>query len=147
MGLEATCTARVGRKTSTGKALLETTSLIFRGDFSFQIAFAAMRDVTLRAGSEGVPVVFFGAETRDALRHIPRLRARMPDSGALWVVRPKGSKEIAEGDVFAAGRAAGLVDTKVVAFSSTHTAHKWVVPVEQRVTKTKPVARASAKKR
>ncbi|HTB77555.1 MAG TPA: hypothetical protein VK762_30130 [Polyangiaceae bacterium] len=80
----------------------------------------------------GSPIIFFGAETRDALRKIHLLRARLIDSGALWVVRPKGSKTISEADVFDALRTAGLVDTKVVAFSKTHTAHKAMIPVELR---------------
>ena len=50
----------------------------------------------------------------------------------LWIVRPKGSKAIGESDVFEAAKGAGLVDTKVVAFSKTHTAHKCVIPVELR---------------
>ncbi len=80
----------------------------------------------------GSPIIFFGAETRDALRKIHLLRARLIDSGALWIVRPKGSKAISEADVFDALRTAGLVDTKVVAFSKTHTAHKAMIPVELR---------------
>ena len=203
MGLEAEVTVRVGRKTSTGKALLESEALVFRGEPSFQIEFDAIRDVsvvgdalvvrtaeqearfelgaavaerwlrfikeprnlleklelgpqsrvavvdvrdalflaTLRdrtAGvsegrvPEGVPIVFFGAEHRDALRKLQLLRARMIDTWVLWVVRPKGSKDIGESDVFDAVRALGLVDTKVVAFSKTHTAHKCVIPLDQR---------------
>lgn len=81
---------------------------------------------------EGAPIVFFGAETRDALRKIQLLRARMIDSGVLWIVRPKGSPTISEADVFEVIRQNGLVDTKVVAFSKTHTAHKCVIPVEMR---------------
>jgi hypothetical protein len=81
---------------------------------------------------QGAPIIFLGVETKDALRKLPLLRARMVDDGALWIVRPKGSKAIAEGDVFEAAHAAGLVDTKVVAFSKTHTAHKCVVPLDQR---------------
>ncbi len=80
----------------------------------------------------GAPVIFFGADTREALDKIPLLRARMADAGALWVVRPKGSKAISEADVLGALRAAGLVDTKVVAFSKTHTAHKSMIPIELR---------------
>jgi hypothetical protein len=181
MGLEAECTVQVGRKSSTGRALLETEALIFRGDFSLQIPFASMREVTVDGGAlvvkgdqearfelgapvaerwlrmikepkslfeklelgpesrvavvdvpEGFLVVFFGAESRDALRKIQLLRARMLDSGVLWIVRPKGSKDISEADVFEAAHGAGLVDTKVVAFSKTHTAHKCVIPVDQR---------------
>jgi len=50
----------------------------------------------------------------------------------LWVVYPKGRKEITEGDVLGAGRKAGLKDVKVVGFSLTHTALKFVIPVERR---------------
>jgi hypothetical protein len=86
----------------------------------------------------GAPVVFFGAETKDGLRKIPLVRARMTDTGTLWVIRPKGSKAIAEADVFEAVRASGLTDTKVVAFSKTHTAHKCVIPVELRGQPSRP---------
>jgi hypothetical protein len=87
---------------------------------------------------EGAPIIFFGAETRDALRKLQLLRARMVDNGVLWIVRPKGSKAIAEADVFEAAKSAGLVDTKVVAFSKTHTAHKCVIPLELRGQVTRP---------
>jgi len=81
---------------------------------------------------EGFPVIVFGVESRDALRKIPLLRARMVDSGVLWVVRPKAAKAIAEGELVEALRAAGLAETKVVAFSKTHSAHRCVIPVELR---------------
>ncbi|HEV3189516.1 MAG TPA: hypothetical protein VGY54_03415 [Polyangiaceae bacterium] len=81
---------------------------------------------------EGAQIIFFGAEAREALRKIPLLRARMAHNGALWVIRPKGSKAISEADVLETLRGAGLVDTKVVAFSRTHTAHKSVIPLELR---------------
>jgi len=81
---------------------------------------------------EGVPTVFFGADTKDALRKVPLLRARMIDTGVLWIVRPKASKAVSEADVLEAVRGAGLADAKVVAFSKTHTAHKCVIPVEMR---------------
>jgi hypothetical protein len=50
----------------------------------------------------------------------------------LWIVYPKGKSEIREIDVLAAGKAAGLVDVKVVAFSATHTALKFVRPKAKR---------------
>lgn len=81
---------------------------------------------------EGASIIFFGAETREALRKVQLLRARMVETGALWIVRPKGSKAISESDVFEALKGAVLVDTKVVAFSKTHTAHKAMIPVEMR---------------
>ncbi len=52
--------------------------------------------------------------------------------GAVWTLRPKGRKDLTEGDVRAAGKAAGLVDVKVVRFSDTHTAEKFVIPVADR---------------
>ena len=51
----------------------------------------------------------------------------MRKDGALWVVRPKGAKtEVTEGATQQAGLEAGLVDVKVVSFSDTHTAEKFV---------------------
>jgi hypothetical protein len=203
MGLEAACTVRIGRKSHSGEALLETELLVFRGDLRLDIPFEQMREVAVegdflvvRTGDQearfalgsataerwarlikepkelfekleigpqsrvavvdirdaffltalrervagitegrvpqGASIVFFGAETRESLRKIPLLRARMADSGVLWIVRPKGSKALAESEVLSGLRDAGLVDTKVVAFSKTHTAHKAVVPVELR---------------
>ena len=81
---------------------------------------------------QGATVIFFGVEAREGLRKIAILRARMPETGTLWVIRPKGSKVLAESDVFEALHVAGLVDTKVVSFSRTHTAHKAVIPLELR---------------
>jgi hypothetical protein len=53
-------------------------------------------------------------------------------AAALWIVYPKGQKGITEDDVIAAGRKTGLKDVKVVAFSPTHTALKFVVPLDKR---------------
>ena len=76
--------------------------------------------------------IFYGANTRDDLDRIAKLRASLASNGALWIIRPKGVKEITESDVMAAGKAAGLVDVKVVRFSDTHTAEKFVIPVSSR---------------
>ena len=56
----------------------------------------------------------------------------MKGTAALWIVYPKGQKHITENDVLAAGRKSGLKDVKVVGFSTTHTAEKFVIPVAQR---------------
>jgi hypothetical protein len=50
----------------------------------------------------------------------------------LWIVYPKGQKSITENDVIAAGRKTGLKDVKVVGFSATHTALKFVIPLDTR---------------
>ena len=44
------------------------------------------------------------------------------------MIRPKGSSAISESEVMSAGKRAGLVDVKVVSFSKTHTAEKFVIP-------------------
>jgi hypothetical protein len=76
--------------------------------------------------------IFFGAARAAELSHLDRLRESLTPSGALWVIRPKGRPEISEAAVMAAGKAAGLVDVKVVAFSATHTAEKFVIPRRDR---------------
>ena len=80
----------------------------------------------------GADVVFLLAEGRAALDKLAKVRVAIAPSGAVWVVRPKGSKAITEAEVLAAARAHGLVDVKVVAFSETHTAEKLVIPVKDR---------------
>jgi len=60
------------------------------------------------------------------------VKKSLQPAGAIWVVRPKGTPAIKDVDVIAAGKAAGLVDVKVAAFSSTHTAEKLVIPVARR---------------
>ncbi|HYI12633.1 MAG TPA: hypothetical protein VEK57_26515 [Thermoanaerobaculia bacterium] len=77
-------------------------------------------------------VILYGAGTRADLDRLKSLRDSLVPDGALWVIRPKGVKAITEADVMAAGKAAGLVDVKVVRFSDTHTAEKFVIPVARR---------------
>ena len=76
--------------------------------------------------------IFFGATKDDQLSRLPALKTSLKANGALWVIRPKGRPEITEHAVMAAGKAAGLVDVKVVGFSPTHTAEKFVIPVSKR---------------
>jgi hypothetical protein len=76
--------------------------------------------------------IFFGASKAQQLTRLRQLRTSLKPNGALWVVRPKGRPEISEAAVMAAGKAAGLVDVKVVSFSPTHTAEKFVVPLADR---------------
>jgi hypothetical protein len=88
--------------------------------------------VTRGAPRRPVDAILFGAEESDALRRLPDLRRRLQPHGALWVIRPKGVARITEREVMAAGKAAGLVDTKVVSFSDTHTAERFVIPLSDR---------------
>jgi hypothetical protein len=85
------------------------------------------------ASGDGPPdLLFFGATAVADLEDVPVLGEALPREGALWIVYPKGRREIREADVLAAGRAAGLTDVKVARFSETHTALKFVVPRAKR---------------
>jgi len=202
MGQEVVCIARWGGKSVRGKALLETTEIIFRGEPRLKIPFSAIRGMDTKDGElrlktdegmvvfelgeraekwrekianpksvveklgvkAGEPVAVFGklngeflrklkgqksavapgkilggvgwiilaAETREGLEEVKKIAAKMKGRVALWVVYPKGQKGITEMDVIGAGRKAGLKDVKVVGFSATHTALKFVIPVEKR---------------
>jgi hypothetical protein len=81
---------------------------------------------------KGSALIFFGAESRSDLARTKSLAVSLAPSGALWIVYPKGQKHITENDVIAAGRDAGLKDVKVVGFSATHTALKFVIPLAAR---------------
>ncbi len=76
--------------------------------------------------------IFLGAESKGDFKHIGPLVKSLKKSGGLWIVYPKGQKHITENDVLAAGRKAGLKDVKVVSFSATHTALKFVIPLARR---------------
>ncbi len=212
MGNEMKCRVRSGKLESDGKALLETSEIIFRGDFRLKISFALIRSAKVvngklqlrtaegltvfelgegtaekwcekilhpksrieklgvKAGARvalvgfgkadeeflkelgdltkavkkvsesGVPAdvewIFFKAETQKELSRISKIAKAMRGAAALWVVYPKGNPrglgKVTEGDVLAAGRAGGLKDIKVVGFSATATALKFVIPVSQR---------------
>jgi hypothetical protein len=87
--------------------------------------------------AEGPPgkdceVVFLGVENKKELERVAVVGGALEDHAALWVVYPKGLKVLTENDVLAAGRAAGLTDNKVVRFSETHTALKFVIPTARR---------------
>src|SRR3954462_9489306 len=84
------------------------------------------------APAGGSDLVFYGASSRDMLDRVREVKRSLKPNGALWVIRPKGSAAITESEVMAAGKNAGLVDVKVVSFSATHTAEKFVIPRRDR---------------
>jgi hypothetical protein len=108
------------------------------------VLFVGIRDATLREeietrganvlarGTQPVDAIFIAANERADLERVATVQKFLKRDGALWVIRPKGSPHISESDVMAAGKAAGLVDVKVVRFSDTHTAQKFVIPVSKR---------------
>jgi hypothetical protein len=81
---------------------------------------------------KGADAIFYGVTKEAQLARLEKLKASLKPNGALWIIRPKGRPEISERATMAAAKAAGLVDVKVVAFSATHTAEKYVIPVAAR---------------
>jgi hypothetical protein len=77
-------------------------------------------------------LIFLGAEKESDLAALARCKASIKKDGAIWVVNPKGQKNFNENHVLAAGKKAGVVDVKVVKFSETHTAHRFVIPKAER---------------
>src|SRR5438270_11387898 len=202
MGNEATCKARFGKQRSEGKALLETSEVLFRGDFRLRIPFSAVKSAKVVDGelrlqiAEGFAVFhlgsaaekwcdkilhpksrieklgvkpgarvswlgefepeflrevtgltetvgkgkvaadsecfFLAADSKEGLSALAKISKAMKSAAALWIVYPKGQKHITENDVLSAGRKAGLKDVKVVGFSATHTALKFVIPLSNR---------------
>jgi hypothetical protein len=76
----------------------------------------------------GSDLIFFAAEQTADLERLAKVSAALGQAGILWIVYPKARQEIKEQQVIDAGRRAGLVDVKVVRFSPTHTALKFVHP-------------------
>ena len=202
MGNEVSCEVRFGKQQSGGKALLETSEILFRGEFRLKIPFSTIKSAKAVDGelrlqtAEGLAVfhlgaaaekwcekilhpksrieklgvkpgakvsllggfdagflteigkltksvskgkvaadsewIFFGADAKEDLGALPKISKSMKGAAALWIVYPKGQKRITENDVLVAGRKAGLKDVKVVGFSSTHTALKFVIPLSNR---------------
>jgi hypothetical protein len=104
---------------------------IDEGDFLRELA-AAVAELVIGRAAKASDAIFFGATREADLAKLERLKASLKPDGALWIVRPKGRPAISEAAVMRAGKAAGLVDVKVVGFSPTHTAEKFVIPVASR---------------
>ena len=112
---------------------------------STQVALVGMDDpsfveqLAARAGTviqghlrKNTDLIFLAVDTRGTLRRLRTLSGYLKPDGAIWVIAPRGSRQMHEADVLAAGKAAGLVDVKVARFSQTHTAHKFVIPRTRR---------------
>jgi hypothetical protein len=72
--------------------------------------------------------VFFRAETLGGLAGMRLLADQIKRDGAVWTITPKGKSGIKDIDIMGIAKAAGLVALKVVSFSETHSANKFVIP-------------------
>jgi hypothetical protein len=202
VGNELACTVLHQGKSFSGKALLESAEILFRGDTRFKIAVSAITGLQAKDGElqvqtkEGTIVfvlgpqaakwrekivnpkslldklgvksgqtvslvgtfpadfrkslqemgagvgnektakdstcIFFAANKKQDLSRLPSVAKSVHGATALWLVYPKGQTMITEADVRSSGLRAGLVDIKVVSFSATHTALKFVLPKSKR---------------
>jgi hypothetical protein len=103
----------------------------FDDDFQKELS-AATKNVSAGKITTNSEIIFVAVESSEELSDVARIAKSVKGATGLWVVYPKGKKEITETDVIGAGRKTGLKDVKVVGFSPTHTALKFVLPVEKR---------------
>lgn len=96
-------------------------------DFERQL-IERIRSVPERTLQRDSDFIMLLAQTANALRNLRSITKYINKAGAIWVIFPRGSTSILEADVMAAGKRFGLVDTKVVRFSETHTGLKLVIP-------------------
>jgi hypothetical protein len=100
-------------------------------DFRTELA-ARVGEFADEAADGPFDLVFLQADRPEDLEAADTLEPVLEPDGAVWIVHPRGSSDVPEAKVLATGLAAGLVDNKVVRFSETHTAHRFVIPRERR---------------
>jgi hypothetical protein len=110
----------------------QTVSIVGEIDPQFIAQMKSRGAVVAKRPRKESDVLFLGVRSRSQLARLRKLRELLTPSGALWVIRPKGTAAISDADVIAAGKKAGLVDVKVVRFSETHSAEKLVIPLAKR---------------
>jgi hypothetical protein len=115
-----------------------------------RVLFVNLKDDELRAeiagagaavlsrATSGADAVFLGARTPKDLERLRSVSTWLQPAGAVWVIRRKGDSAVSERASMAAGKKAGLVDVKVVSFSDTLTAEKYVIPVAKRASPVRP---------
>ncbi|HSP56066.1 MAG TPA: hypothetical protein VLS25_10810 [Dehalococcoidia bacterium] len=89
-------------------------------------------DITLDEPAAETDAIFLGVDDPKDMEQMAGLRTWIKPSGGVWVVFRKGQKEFSENDVLRLGLESGLVDVKVVRFSETHTALKFVIRKAER---------------
>lgn len=110
-------------------------ALIGVGDPDLASELAAFtHDLTQGDPLPGTDLIFLGADQPADLARLAELRTCLQPRGAIWVVSRKGrAATLRDVEVMAAARAAGLIDNKVVGFSSSHTALRLVIPLADRL--------------
>jgi hypothetical protein len=87
MGQELHCTVRFGKQVSAGKALLETSEILFRGDFRLKIPFAGIKSIKAMDGelqvqtADGLAVFELGKAAEKWCEKILHPKTRMEKLG------------------------------------------------------------------
>jgi len=87
MGKGAICAVQFGKQKSKGKALLETSEILFRGDFRLKIPFATVKSAKAANGelrlqtADGLAVFELGAEAEKWLDKILHPKSRIEKLG------------------------------------------------------------------
>jgi hypothetical protein len=118
---------KLGVKPGTRVSLIGVTDDGFRA-----LLRARTDDVAEGEPSPDSDLVLLQVDDRADLAQLGGLEPTIKRDGGIWVVAPRGRPDVSEADVLGAGRAAGLVDTKVARFSDTHTAHRFSIPEARR---------------
>ena len=77
-------------------------------------------------------ILYLGIAAPDDIGAITTLRKRVKQTGAIWVIHPKGDRTMSHDAIMAVARPSGLVDVKSARFSETHGALKLMVPRSMR---------------
>jgi hypothetical protein len=109
-------------------------ALVGRHEETFAIALNARlakgASLALRTNYD---LIFVRIDAPRDLSRVARAAAYLKPSGALWVFHPKGRGATpSDAEVRSTGIAAGLVDNKISAYSESHTATRFVIPLARR---------------
>jgi len=109
-------------------------ALVGRHDETFA---AALNERLAKAASQALrtlyDLIFVRVDRLPDLNRVSRAAPHLKSNGALWVFHPKGhgaSPNAAE--VRSTGISAGLVDNKISAYTETHSAMRFVIPLARR---------------
>jgi hypothetical protein len=93
---------------------------------------ARTEDISFEQPASATDAIFVAVNDPSGLDCLAALKRAIRPDGAVWVVFRKGRKDFNQNDILRGGLAAGLVDVKVVRFSDTHTASKFVIRKAER---------------
>jgi hypothetical protein len=109
-------------------------ALVGRHDESFTSALnARLAKAASQALRTQYDLIFVRIDGARDLARLIRAAAHLKPNGSLWVFHPKGrGASPNDAEVRSSGIAAGLVDNKISAYTESHTATRFVIPLALR---------------